>query len=254
MLKGMRIPGTMLNDKEPRIVLLRIFLIFVGLLVLFDDSLMHRLEGYSSTFSIVGFDPATGDLGVAVASKSLAVGNRVPFAKAGVGAIATQAWTNITFGPKGLELLQKGITAQEVLDALLSSDPQRERRQLAIVDAKGNCAAFTGEGILPWKGHIIGKNFTAQGNLLVSEETVKAMTETFQSTAGELVDKLLAALEAGQQAGGDKRGKQSAALLVVRNNLPTAPYYDRYVDIRVDDHPAPVKELRRIFQIYLLQR
>lgn len=199
----------------------------------------------------------TGDLGVAVASRSLAVGNRVPFAKAGVGAIATQAWTNITFGPKGLELLQKGMTAQEVLDALLSSDPQRERRQLAIVDGKGNAVAFTGKATIPWKGHIVDKNFAVQGNLLISEETIKAMAVTFQSTKGELVDKLLTALEAGQRAGGDKRGRQSAALLVVRNNLPTAPYYDHYVDIRVDDHPTPVKELRRIFQIYdetLLQR
>ncbi len=205
----------------------------------------------TSTFSIVAFDPKTGDLGVAVASKFLAVGSVVPYAKAGVGAIATQSFANTTFGPKGLELLRKGLTPSQVLKQLLASDKDREFRQVGIVDAKGRAAAFTGKKCLPWAGHIVGKGFAVQGNILAGEQVVKAMAKAFQETQGELAERLMAALEAGEQAGGDARGKQSAAILVVRKGAGYGGFDDRYIDLRVDDHPEPIKELRRILNIKL---
>ena len=205
----------------------------------------------TSTFSIVAFDPKTGDLGVAVASKFLAVGSVVPYAKAGVGAIATQSFANTTFGPKGLELLRKGLTPSQVLKQLLASDKDREFRQVGIVDAKGRAAAFTGKKCLPWAGHIVGKGFAVQGNILAGEQVVKAMAKAFRETKGELAERLMAALEAGEQAGGDARGKQSAAILVVRKGAGYGGFDDRYIDLRVDDHPEPIKELRRILNIKL---
>jgi uncharacterized Ntn-hydrolase superfamily protein len=205
----------------------------------------------TGTFSIVAFDPKTGDLGVAVASKFLAVGSVVPYAKAGVGAIATQSFANTTFGPKGLELLRKGLTPSQVLKQLLASDKDRELRQVGIVDAKGRAAAFTGKKCLPWAGHIVGKGFAVQGNILAGEQVANAMAKAFQETQGELAERLMAALEAGEQAGGDARGKQSAAILVVRKGAGYGGFDDRYIDLRVDDHPEPVKELRRILTIKL---
>ncbi len=205
----------------------------------------------TGTFSIVAFDPKTGDLGVAVASKFLAVGSVVPYAQAGVGAIATQSFANTTFGPKGLALLKKGLTPSQVLKQLLANDKDRELRQVGIVDAKGRAAAFTGKKCLPWAGHIVGKGFAVQGNILAGEQVVKAMAKAFQETQGELAERLMAALEAGEQAGGDARGKQSAAILVVRKRAGYGGFDDRYIDLRVDDHPEPVKELRRILTIKL---
>jgi len=205
----------------------------------------------TGTFSIVAFDPKTGDLGVAVASKFLAVGSVVPYAQAGVGAIATQSFANTTFGPKGLALLKKGLTPSQVLKQLLANDKDRELRQVGIVDAKGRAAAFTGKKCLPWAGHIVGKGFAVQGNILAREQVVKAMAKAFQETQGELAERLMTALEAGEQAGGDARGKQSAAILVVRKRAGYGGFDDRYIDLRVDDHPEPVKELSRILTIKL---
>ncbi|MDT7896086.1 MAG: DUF1028 domain-containing protein [Desulfurococcales archaeon] len=202
------------------------------------------------TFSIVGFDPDTGDLGVAVASKFLAAGAVVPHARAGVGAVATQARANYLYGPRGLEMLARGMDPQFVLDTLLQEDPDREVRQVGIVDARGRTAAFTGRNCIDWKGHKFGKHVVALGNILVGERVLDAMLEAYESTEGELVDKLLAALEAGDRAGGDRRGKQSAAILVVRENGGFLGFGDRYVDLRVDDHPEPVLELVRIFRLY----
>jgi uncharacterized Ntn-hydrolase superfamily protein len=203
-----------------------------------------------ATFSIVGFDAATGDLGVAVQSKFFAVGAVVPYAKTGVGAIATQAFANTTFGPRGLELLAKGLHARAVLDSLLAGDPQREQRQVGVVDARGNSSVHTGKECLVWAGHLSGENFTAQGNILVGKETVEAMASAFRSTEGILGEKLLRALEEGQKAGGDSRGQQSAALLVVRAGGGYGGYDDRYCDLRVDDHPEPIRELRRLFDLW----
>ncbi len=205
-----------------------------------------------STFSIVGFDPETGDLGVAVASKFIAVGAIVPWARAGVGAIATQALANVSYGPRGLELLSKGYDAREVLKKLVAGDPQREERQVGIVDSKGNAAAFTGSKCYQYAGHIIGEGYTVQGNILAGPEVLEEMAKAYETTQGELVDKLLASLEAGDRAGGDKRGKQSAAIVVVREGGGYGGYTDRYVDLRVDDHHEPVRELKRIFRIWEL--
>ncbi len=205
-----------------------------------------------TTFSIVGFDPETKDLGVAVASKFVAVGAIVPWAKANVGAIATQALANVSYGPKGLELLAKGHSAKEVLKILLSSDPLRDERQVGIVDSKGEAAAYTGKKCFEYAGHIVGDGFSVQGNILAGSEVLEEMAKAFEVTKGELVDKLLAALEAGDRAGGDRRGKQSAAILVVREGGGYGGYTDRYVDLRVDDHEEPVLELKRIFKIWEL--
>lgn len=204
------------------------------------------------TFSIVGFDPNTKELGIAVQSKFLGVGAVVPWAKAGVGAVATQSYANTTYGPKGLELLATGKSAQETMDALTSEDEQAEFRQAGIVDANGNAATFTGEKCYDWAGGVTGPNFAAQGNILVSEETVQAMAKTFQQTEGTLAERLLKALDAGQDAGGDSRGMQSASLLVVKEKGGYAGLNDRYIDLRVDDHPDPIKELIRIYELQQL--
>jgi len=207
---------------------------------------------HPSTFSIVGFDPETGDLGVAVQSKFIAVGAVVPWAKAGVGAIATQSYANTSYGPDGLALLAKGHSAQETLEILTRGDEGREQRQAGIVSARGDAATFTGTECHDWAGGIIGENFCVQGNILVSGETVKAMAATFQSATGSLADRLLAALAAGQAAGGDRRGQQSASLLVVREKAGYGGYNDILYDLRVDDHPTPIDELIRVYDLYNL--
>lgn len=203
-----------------------------------------------STFSIVAFDPSNGDLGVAVQSKFIAVGSVVPWAKAGVGAIATQAWCNVSFGPDGLRMLEEGLSAPETLQKLLQRDPRREVRQIAIIDVKGGVAAHTGKGCMSWAGHVTGSGFSCQGNILAGSEVVESMARAYDETRGDLIEKLLQALTAGQAAGGDRRGQQSAALLVVREKGGYEGYSDRYVDLRVDEHAAPIEELKRVFQIY----
>ncbi|MGF9799691.1 DUF1028 domain-containing protein [Brevibacillus agri] len=205
-----------------------------------------------NTFSIVGFDPETKEWGVAVASKFLSVGSIVPWAKAGAGAVATQSWANTDYGTKGLELLAQGKSAQEVLDQLVAEDDGRSVRQVGIVDARGGSATYTGEECHAWAGGIAGPNFAAQGNILVDENTVKAMAETFQSTKGSLAERLLQALLAGEEAGGDSRGKQSAALLIVREGGGYGGKIDKSIDLRVDDHREPVRELFRLFGLHQL--
>lgn len=203
-----------------------------------------------STFSIVGYDPNNGDLGIAVQSKFFAVGAVVPWAEAGVGAIATQSWANTTFGPRGLELLKIGLSAKQTLDHLIKDDKGKNTRQVGIVDANGNAANYTGEECHDWAGAISGEHFTAQGNILTGEEVVKAMGSSFEKSEGELADRLLDALIAGQEKGGDKRGQQSAALYVVRKNGGYSGFNDRYVDLRVDDHQKPIQELKRLLDIH----
>ncbi len=206
------------------------------------------------TFSIVGYDPEMGDFGVAVASKFLAVGHIVPWVEVDVGAIATQSYANARFGPEGLKLLKRGYSPKEVIEKLLANDDKREMRQIGIVSKKG-AAAFTGSKCFEWAGHIVGDNYAVQGNILTGEEVVLEMAKAFENTKGELVDKLLAALKAGDEAGGDRRGKQSAAIIVLRK---CGGYggceegVDKYVDLRVDDHPDPVNELYRLFEIWEL--
>lgn len=218
--------------------------LFSGLAVLLSTEILSATVPVS-TFSIVGCDPQTGELGVAVASKYFAVGSVVPWAKAGVGAIATQSWVNYDYGIIGLELLEKGLSPQEVIDSLTKADPSASRRQVGVMDALGKAATYTGKDCIDWAGGTVGKNFAIQGNILVSDDVVRKMQVAFETTFGTLGDKLLAALLAGDSAGGDSRGKQSAALLVVK---PISGYrYDREIDIRVDDHPEPFIELARLY-------
>lgn len=201
---------------------------------------------HPGTFSIVAYDPANGDLGVAVASKFLAVGSVVPFAQAGVGAIATQAFANTTYGPKGLELLKKGTNPTSIIRALTSEDINRDSRQVGIIDAKGRSATYTGKQCMNWAGGIAGRHYAVQGNILTSKAVVEGMARAFKNTQGELAVRLIAALEAAEAAGGDSRGKQSASILVVRKNGGYAGFNDRYLDLRVDDNPEPVQELKRL--------
>lgn len=200
------------------------------------------------TFSIAAYDPENGDLGVAVASRYLAVGAVVPFAKAGVGAIATQAWGDTSYGVRGLEMLQEGVRPQEVLEKLTREDEGRDHRQVGIVNASGVSASYTGAEAQPWAGHRSGENYAVQGNILVGEGVVLAMERAFLETEGDLSNRLMAALEAGDAAGGDARGKQSAAILVVRDM--GSGHSDRYVDLRVDDRTEPIIELRRIYELH----
>jgi uncharacterized Ntn-hydrolase superfamily protein len=205
-----------------------------------------------TTFSIVAFDEDTDDLGVAVQSKFLAVGAVVPWARAGVGAIATQAWANLNYGPSGLDLLEQGLPATEVMAHLVEADEGRAKRQLGIVDARGQAAAYTGQECTKWAGHSVGEGYACQGNILVDERTVRAMAQGFEAAEGELAERLLAALLAGQKAGGDRRGRQSAALLVVREGGSYGGYIDRYIDLRVDDHSMPIQELERLLTLHRL--
>ena len=203
-----------------------------------------------ATFSIVGYDAETGDLGIAVQSKFFAVGAVVPWAEAGVGAVATQSWANTTYGPNGLKLLKSGLSAEQTLERLTADDPGRATRQVGIVDAKGNVANYTGDECNAWAGAVSGKHYTAQGNILAGEAVVKAMGKAFEATEGELADKLMAALFAGQEQGGDTRGRQSAALLVVREQSGYSGFNDRYIDLRVDDAEKPIEELQRLLTIH----
>ena len=178
------------------------------------------------------------------------MGAVVPWAETGVGAIATQSWANTTYGPRGLELLKIGLSAEQTLEHLTKDDSGRKTRQVGIVDANGHAANYTGEECHEWAGAIKGKNYTAQGNILAGETVVKAMGKSFEETEGELADKLIKALFAGQEKGGDKRGQQSAALLVVRKNGGYGNFNDRYIDLRVDDAEKPIDELQRLLQIH----
>lgn len=203
-----------------------------------------------ATFSIVARDPANGDLGVAVQSKFLAVGSVVPWVRAEVGAIATQSLANLSYGPDGLALLEQGLPAQDVVRRLIEADPQREHRQVGIVDREGRAAAYTGSACHPWAGQIVGEGFCCQGNILANESVVAKMAETFCAAEGEIAERLVAALDAAQAAGGDRRGRQSASLYVVRTGGAYGGVLDRYIDLRVDDHPDPIKELTRLLQLH----
>ncbi len=204
------------------------------------------------TFSIVAYDPVSADLGVAVQSKFPNVGATIPYARAGVGAVATQSYCNTGFGPRGLALLENGATPQQAVEILTGMDSNRDYRQLGIVDIRGRCANFTGARCFDWSGSCCGENFTVQGNTLVGEVVVNTMADRFTRTPGPLAERLLAALAAGQMAGGDRRGQQSAALLVVRQNGGYGGYNDRYVDVSVCDHTAPIQELARLYAIHRL--
>ena len=203
-----------------------------------------------STFSIVARDPNTGELGVAVQSKFLAVGSAVGWAKANAGAIATQAMANLDFGELGLVILGKGYTAEQTMEALKALDPQIEDRHFGIVDHQGNAVTFTGKNCFDYAGGIAEVNLACQGNILVSQKTVQALADTFKSTHGSLARRLVRALDAAQNAGGDRRGRQSAALLVVKEGGSYGGFNDKYIDLRVDDDPEPIKKLEHLLSLH----
>ncbi len=229
----------------------------------------HRLK-LAHTYSIVAYDSSTGDLGVAVQSKFPNVGGIVPWGRAGVGAVATQSLGNTAYGERGLDLIAQGASAEEALRIIMRTDTMLQDRQVGIVDARGNSASFTGNTTFDWAGGragapsgqgsvqggkgqvIVGRGYTAQANIMVSDQTVKNLAETFERTKGDLTHRLMAALKAGQAGGGDKRGMQSAALLVVRKNGGYLGANDRFVDIRVYDAPDPIAELERLLALHKL--
>jgi uncharacterized Ntn-hydrolase superfamily protein len=205
--------------------------------------------GPITTFSIVAYDPGTGDFGVAVQSKYFAVGDVVPFAAADTGVLATQARGNILHGPEGLELLAEGVPAKQVIRRLIDKDPLGEGRQLGVVDADGQPATYTGSECLPWAGGKTGSHYAVQGNLLAGPQVIEAMAATFEAAPGDLATRLVYALAAGQAAGGDARGRQSAAVLVVRKDAGYLGLTDRHIDLHVEDHPTPIRELKRLLDI-----
>lgn len=205
---------------------------------------------FAHTFSIVCRDAATGEMGVAVQSHWFSVGTSVSWAEAGVGAVATQSFTNKSFGPRGLELMRKGMTAQQALDELLIDDAGREVRQVGIIDSKGNVANHTGKNCIDYASDIKGDNFSVQSNMMLTNKVTAAMAKAFSASAGKpLAERMLLALEAAQKAGGDIRGMQSAAMIVVPGKSEGKPWDERTIDLRVDDNPAPIKELKRLYDV-----
>jgi uncharacterized Ntn-hydrolase superfamily protein len=202
------------------------------------------------TFSIVAEDSAAGEMGVAVQSHWFSVGSVVSWAEAGAGALATQSFVNVSYGPRGLALLKQGKTAEEVVRILTGSDEARDLRQLAVVDTRGNVAAWTGGRCIREAGHRTGGRFSCQANMMLNGRVWPAMADAFEKAEGPLAERMVAALEAGQAAGGDIRGRQSAAILVVRMRATDRPWEDRLIDLRVEDHPAPIPELKRLLRVF----
>jgi len=229
--------------------LLIVFIFCLALIACHASPTPHALPPVA-TFSIVAFDPDTQELGIAVQSKFIAVGAVVPFAKAGIGAVATQAYANTTYGPQALAMMEKIVAPADIIKALTEADDRRDIRQLGIINAKGEPATYTGAECNAWAGGKTGKHFAVQGNILASEKVVNEMARAFEEAKGDLGDRLIAALAAGQAAGGDTRGMQSAALLVVRKGWGYAGFNDRYRDLRVDDHEKPIEELARIYDLH----
>lgn len=227
-----------------------IFLNFLILVSITYSQVFEKANPLVHTYSIVAYDSTTGEIGVAVQSHWFSVGTVVSWGEAGVGVIATQSFVNPSFGPRGLELLKNGLTPQQVVNVLIENDEGRDYRQLAVLDAKGNVAAYTGKNCIQSAGHITGKGFSVQANLMANDNVWPAMAKAFELSKGTLAERLLIALEAAENAGGDIRGKQSAALLVFSGKPTGKIWEDKIVDLRVDDSPEPLKELRRLLKIH----
>jgi len=210
---------------------------------------LPRVSSLAHTFSIVARDPDNGEMGIAVQSHWFSIGGTVTWAEAGLGAIATQSLVNPAFGPEGLKLLREGKNASEAVRILIESDEGRDYRQLAIVDAQGNIAGWTGSKCIAAAGHICGDNYSVQANMMLNDQVWPAMDKAFKTAKGNLAERMMLALEAAQQAGGDIRGKQSAAMLIVKGKPTGKVWEDRVIDLRVEDHPEPLVELRRLLQI-----
>lgn len=232
---------------------MRTLLLSVAFLLSFStvfSQVYRQAEPLAHTFSIVARDSATGEMGVAVQSHWFSVGTSVSWAEAGVGAVATQSFTNKSFGIRGLNLLRSGLSAQQALDSLLLADEGRDVRQVAIVDNKGGVAVHTGKNCIDYAGHIKGAGFSVQANMMLTDKVPQAMATAFQHNKNKpLAERLLAALDAAQGAGGDIRGKQSAAIIIVPAISLNQPWNERTVDLRVEDNPAPIKELRRLYNV-----
>lgn len=225
------------------------------LVICFTSGVMMAQQNFYSgnfahTFSIVGMDPETGEMGVAVQSHWFSVGTIVSWGEAGVGVIATQSFVNPSFGPRGLELLKQGKTAQEVVDELIDSDEGRDVRQLAVLSVDGTVASYTGKNCIPGAGNIVGKNYSVQANLMLNDKVWPAMSKAFETSTGPLAERMVAALEAAQEVGGDIRGKQSACILVVKGRSTGKVWEDRLIDLRVDDSPEPIKEIKRLLKVH----
>lgn len=205
---------------------------------------------FAHTYSILAYDSGAGEMGVAVQSHWFSVGPVGPWGEAGVGVVATQSLANVSFGVRGLGLLQQGLSPRQVVDSLLPSDEGREYRQLAVVDAKGRVAAYTGEKCIPEAGHIIGDGYAVQANLMLNDKVWPVMAKAFEEAKGPLAERMIAALEAAQEVGGDIRGQQSAAILMVKGQSTGKIWEVRQIDLRVEDHPEPVKELKRLLNIH----
>ena len=234
---------------------------FVLAALLFLAATLRAAEPVVATFSILGYDPATGEVGETVQSSMFSVGNGVLWAEAGTGVVATQAVIDVAYGQQGLDLLRAGLTPEAAVKAIWESDSDpwpkdwtKQGRQFAIMDARGNYAAFTGSKASAWAGHKGGKFCTAQGNILAGEAVVNDMVTAFEKTEGHLSYKLMAALDAGQKAGGDTRGMQSAAILIVRKDGGVWLHNDTVMRLQVDDSPEPLKELRRLIDLAAKQR
>ncbi len=226
--------------------------IIVGALLFLLQNVVRPQEHQSmpvSTYSIVAYDEETGQLGVAVQSHWFSVGVLVPWVKAGVGAVATQSFVKVEYGPNGLKLMEKGFTAEEALKLLVSDDENSNVRQVGMVSAQGDASAFTGENCIQFAGHIVGKNYTVQANLMASATVPTAMVRAYETTKGELVDRLMAALEAAQKEGGDIRGKQSAAIIVTTGEPTGIDWKDRLFDLRIEDHSEPIEEMKRLIRV-----
>jgi uncharacterized Ntn-hydrolase superfamily protein len=230
-----------------------ILLLFIGIVILTEDlfaQLFYHENPLVSTYSIVARDPETGEMGVAVQSHWFSVGSIVAWGEAGIGVVATQSFVNPAFGPEGIELLKTGLTSGEVVDKLIAEDEGRDVRQLAILDVNGNVKSYTGKNCIPGTGHIVGDNYSVQANLMLNEKVWGAMSLAFENSSGPLAERMLSALFAAEEVGGDIRGKQSACLLVVRGESTGKIWKDRLIDLRVEDHAEPLKELERLLKIH----
>lgn len=223
-----------------------VFSIFISFQFFAQSNLIHPVN----TFSIVARDSITGEMGVAVQSHWFSVGTVVSWAEAGVGVVATQSFAEISYGYLGLQLMKAGKSANEALDALLSIDPTPEVRQVAMIDKFGNVAVHTGNKCIYAAGHKTGKQYSVQANMMENETVWEEMSNAYENTKGDLLDKLMAALESAQNAGGDIRGMQSAAILIVPGETQGAPWKEKIVDLRIDDHPNPIEEMKRLIQVH----
>lgn len=230
--------------------ILFISLIILSLITELPAQVFNKENPLAHTYSIVARDSETGEMGVAVQSHWFSVGSIVAWGEAGVGVVATQSFVNPSFGPRGLELMKNGMSAEEALDLLIASDEGREFRQLAILDVNGNVKAFTGNKCIEGAGHVIGKNYSVQANLMLNDLVPKAMAEAFENSKGPLAERMVAAMEAAQNVGGDIRGQQSASILVVRGNATGNLWEDRLIDLRVEDHHQPIDEIKRLLKVY----